>query len=284
MIAAGDPGGLGVVQAAVLGLVEGVTEYLPVSSTGHLILTERALGIGDDESSRAFAICIQAGAILAVLGLYAPRVRWMVRGFAGGDAAGRRLALQIALAFVPAAIAGVLFKQRIEDSLFGLWPVVWAWTLGGVAILALPILRRGVDGAQGRSLEQLSWGVAFGIGCFQCLALFPGTSRSLATIAGGLVLGLSGAAALEFSLLLGVLTLCAATAKAAHDSGAHMLASYGPVPITVGFLVAAVSAFVAVKWLVSWLSHHGLAPFGWYRLVLGAVVAVLIARGALPGG
>lgn len=283
MIAAGDPGGLGLVQAAVLGLVEGVTEYLPVSSTGHLILTERALGIGDDESSRAFAICIQAGAILAVLGLYAPRVSWMVRGFLGGDAAGRRLALQIVLAFVPAAVVGVLFKQRIEDSLFGLWPVVWAWTLGGVAILALPMLRRGVDGAHGRSLEQLSWGVAFGIGCFQCLALLPGTSRSLATIAGGLVLGLSGAAALEFSLLLGVLTLCAATFKTAHDSGAVMLASYGPESIAVGFLVAAVAAFVAVKWLVAWLRRHGLGPFGWYRLVLGAVVAVLIARGTLPG-
>ena len=283
MSVAAQPGGLGFLQAAVLGLVEGVTEYLPVSSTGHLILTQRALGIPDDESSRAFAIAIQAGAILAVLGLYAPRVNWMVRGFLGGESAARRLALQIVLAFLPAAIVGVLYKQRIEDALFGLWPVVWAWTLGGVAILALPILRRGVDRAHGRALEELSWGAAFGIGCFQCLALLPGTSRSLATIAGGLVLGLSGAAALEFSLLLGVLTLCAATAKTAHDSGAQMLASYGAESIAVGFLVATVAALLAVKWLVSWLSRHGLATFGWYRLVLGAVVAVLIARGTLPG-
>lgn len=284
MIGAQDAAGLGLPQAALLGLVEGITEYLPISSTGHLILAQRALGIGNDEASRAFAICIQAGAILAVLGLYASRVGWMLRGFAGGDPAGRKLALQLVLAFLPAAVVGVLFKKHIEGSLFGLWPVVWAWCIGGAAILAVPVLRRGVQGSQGKSLADMSWMTAFAIGCFQCLALLPGTSRSLATIAGALLLGLSGAAAVEFSLLLGVLTLCAATAKEAHDSGRVMLEHYGAASIAVGALVAAVSAFLAVRWLVSWLSTRGLAPFGWYRLVLAAVVALLLVRGVLPAG
>ena len=273
--------GLGLPEAALLGLVEGITEYLPISSTGHLILAERALGIGNDEASRAFAICIQAGAILAVLGLYAGRVRWMVHGFAGGEEAGRRLALQIVLAFLPAAVVGVIAKPYIERELFGLWPVVWAWALGGAAILCVPVLRRGVQGSGGRSLTELSYATAFAIGLFQCLALLPGTSRSLATIAGALLLGLSGAAAVEFSLLLGVLTLCAATAKEAHDSGQALLSSYGVAPIVVGALVAAVSAWLAVRWLVAWLSTRGLAPFGWYRLALAATVAVLLARGML---
>ncbi len=271
-------------EAALLGLVEGISEYLPISSTGHLILAQRALGIGNDEASRAFAICIQAGAILAVLGLYAPRVLWMLRGFAGGEAGARRLALQLVLAFLPSAIVGVLAKPFIERQLFGLWPVVWAWALGGAAILLVPVLRRGVQGTQGRALVDISWLTALGIGLFQCLALLPGTSRSLATIGGALLLGLTGAAAVEFSLLLGVLTLCAATVKEAHDSGHAMLASYGSAPIVVGALVAAVSAWLAVRWLVAWLSTRGLAPFGWYRLVLAAVVGVLLARGILPAG
>lgn len=275
-------GALGIPQAALLGLVEGISEYLPISSTGHLILTERALGIANDEASRAFTICIQAGAILAVLGLYAARVRWMVQGFAGGDPAGRRLALQLVLAFLPAAVVGLRAKPYIERELFTLWPIVWAWAIGGAAILLVPVLRRGVQGSQGRALLDMSWLTALGIGLFQCLALLPGTSRSLATIAGALLLGLSGAAAVEFSLLLGVLTLCAATAKDAHDSGRVMLEHYGVAPIVVGALVAAVSAWLAVRWLVTWLSTRGLAPFGWYRLALAASVAVLLARGILP--
>jgi len=276
--------GLGLPEAALLGLVEGLSEYLPISSTGHLILAQRALGIGNDEASRAFAICIQAGAILAVLGLYAPRVSWMLRGCAGGDPGGRKLALQLVLAFLPAAVVGLLAKPIIEREFFGLWPVVWAWAIGGAVILCVPVLRRGVQGSSGLALADLSWLSAFSIGLFQCLALMPGTSRSLATIAGALLLGLSGAAAVEFSLLLGVLTLCAATAKEAHDSGHALLASYGLAPILVGALVAAVSAFLAVRWLVAWLSTRGLAPFGWYRLLLAGVVGVLLARGMLPAG
>ena len=261
--------GIGIPEAALLGLVEGITEYLPISSTGHLILVERALGIGNDEASRAFAICIQAGAILAVLGLYASRVAWMLRGFAGGDPGGRRLALQLVLAFLPAALVGVLAKPTIERELFGLWPVVSAWIVGGAAIIYFARdLRGGV-----RPLEDLDVRSAILIGVFQCLALWPGTSRSLATIAGGLVLGLSMTAAVEFSLLLGLVTLGAATSYKALKHGGTMLEHYGGFATALGFLFAAVSAWVAVKWMVAFLERRGLALFGWYRVLLALAVA-----------
>ena len=268
-------------EAALLGLVEGLTEYLPVSSTGHLILAERALGMPDDEASRAFAICIQSGAILAVLGLYLARVRSLARGVAGGDPAGRRLALQLAVAFVPAAAIGKLLDDPIERTLFGIWPVVAAWAAGGVAILAIPALRERRGRAAGLALEQMSTRTAFWIGLAQCLALWPGTSRSLATIGAGLLLGLSGPAAVEFSLLLGLATLLAATGYKALDSGAVMLAAYGATPLVVGLVAAWASAVVAVRWLVAWLSWRSLAVFGVYRLLLAAAVAALALAGCL---
>jgi undecaprenyl-diphosphatase len=250
-------------QAIVLGLVEGITEYLPVSSTGHLILAQRAMGIGDDESSRAFAICIQAGAIAAVLALYLPRIRAM--------ATGRSTPLlgKLALAFLPAAVVGLLLEDSIDEHLFSLWPVVAAWFVGGAAILLLAPRLRGGSG----SLESLGFGAALWIGLFQCLALWPGTSRSLATIVGGLVLGLSVSAAVEFSLLLGLATLGAATAWRAFEHGGTMLDRYGVLATALGFLFAALSAWAAVKWMVAWLQRRGLALFGWYRVLLAIAVA-----------
>jgi undecaprenyl-diphosphatase len=250
-------------QAAVLGIVEGVTEYLPISSTGHLILAQRAMGIGDDESSRAFAICIQAGAIAAVLGIYFPRVRAMASGRASS------LLLKLLAAFLPAAAIGFLAEDSIDRHLFGLWPVVAAWFVGGVLILAFARRLRG--GA--RALEDLDVRTAVLIGLFQCLALWPGTSRSLATIAGGLLLGLTMSAAVEFSLLLGLVTLGAATAWKALKHGGTMLDQYGALATALGFLFAAVSAWIAVKWMVAWLERRGLAIFGWYRVVLAILVA-----------
>jgi len=251
-------------QSMVLGLVEGVTEFLPISSTGHLILAQRVLGIGDAESSRAFAICIQAGAIAAVLAIYLRRVRGML----GGKET--TLLGKLLLAFLPAAALGLALEDWIDANLFGLWPVVGAWFLGGFVLLWLG---KGLRGGE-RSLEALGWRTALAIGFFQCLALWPGTSRSLATIAGGLLLGLSMPAAVEFSLLLGLLTLGAATGwKALHHGGA-MVEAYGPASIAAGFLVAAVSAWVSVKWMVAWLERRGVALFGWYR------VALAVAAGA----
>lgn len=264
-------------QAALLGLVEGLTEFLPVSSTGHLLVVERALGLEESAAAKAFAICIQAGAIAAVLGLYRGRVTQLARGLAGRDRDGTRLALALVVAFVPAAVVGLAFEERIEEHLFGAWPIVVAWFVGGVLIL---VFARGRSPrAGGMALESIGVRVALAIGAWQCLALWPGTSRSLATIAGGLVAGLSLTAAVEFSFLLGALTLFAATAWQAVKEGGAMLEAFGPLALIVGALTACVSAVLSVRWMVAWLSSHGLAVFGWYRVA----IAVLVGGALLAG-
>lgn len=259
-------------QALVIGIVEGLTEYLPVSSTGHIILTQRMIGVAEGEAANAFAIAVQAGAILAVLGLYRARVGRIVAGLLGRDDEGRRLGLQVALAFLPAAIFGLLFDAKIEEHLFGLTPIVWAWLVGGLGILAVAAWRRGKPASGGRSLFELGYRGALVIGLLQCVAMWPGTSRSLMTIVGGLLVGLEVAAAVEFSFLLGLVTLGAATAYKALGDGALMLESYGPLALIVGFLASWAAAVLSVKWMVSWLKTRGLAVFGWYRVALAAGV------------
>ena len=262
-------------QAIVLGVVEGLTEYLPVSSTGHLILAQRAMGISSSDAANAYAICIQGGAILAVVCLYWHRFRQMAGGLLGRDDAGRRLALNLLVALLP-LIAVVLFEKSIKEHLFGLWPVTWAWLLGGVAILAVSWWRRGRAPLQGRSVDDLTPVLALAIGAAQCIAVWPGTSRALVTIVAGVLVGLSLPAAVEFSFLLGVITLLGATAKDAIDHHAAMLDAYGPLPMLIGFVFAFLSAVVAVKWMVAYLQRHGLALFGYYRVALAVVVGVLI--------
>lgn len=262
-------------QALILGIVEGVTEFLPVSSTGHLILTERLLGIERSDAADAYAICIQSGAIVAVLGLYRERVRQLLLGLAGRDPAGRRLFIQLVVAFMPAAVLGLLFEKKIDEVLFGLWPVVAAWAIGGGAILLL----RGRGGT--RTLSDVDLRTAFLVGLAQCLALWPGTSRSLATILGALALGLSVPAAVEFSFLLGLETLGAATAYKGLKHGGEMLDAFGPAPLLMGFVAAAISAAISVKWLVGWLQSHGMEVFAIWRLGLAAVVAAMLASGVL---
>jgi undecaprenyl-diphosphatase len=261
-------------QALILGLVEGITEYLPVSSTGHLLIAQRLLGIPEDAAANGYAIAIQAGAILAVLGIYRIRVGSMLNGLAGQDLAGLKLALGIIAAFLPAAILGALFDDRIEQSLFGVKPVILAWVVGGIVILALtPWIRRH---REGMDLTQLTWRAAVVIGLVQCLAMWPGTSRSLVTILGGMAVGLSLAAAVEFAFLLGVLTLTAATAYTVVKGGSGMLAAYGWVALLTGFIAAWISAALAVKWMVAWLNRHGLAVFAWWRFAAAGLAAWLL--------
>lgn len=267
-------------QALILGLVEGITEYLPISSTGHLLVTQRLLGIDSSNSADAFAICIQVGAILAVLGLYRVRVWKMTLGMLGRDAEGRHLAFSIILAFLPAAVIGLLLEKTIKKYLFcgdewGLWPVVAAWFFGGLAILAVTIFRRmrGVTAHSCLDLEHITLRMAVIVGLFQCIAMWPGVSRSLLTIVGGLVVGLSVPAAVEFSFLLGVVTLSAATAYDALKYGREMLEHYGAVPLIIGLGAAWLSAVIAVKWMVGYLKSHGLEIFGWYRIGAAIVVA-----------
>jgi undecaprenyl-diphosphatase len=276
-------------KALILGIVEGLTEYLPVSSTGHLLLAQRALGISQSESADAFAICIQAGAIVAVFGLYFSRVRQMFLGLLGKDPQGLRMAANVVAAFLPAAIIGLLLEKPIKRYLFGgeawgLWPIVAAWFFGGVAILVVSwwqSVRQAKTRQSGRDLDSLTWSMAVMVGLIQCIAMWPGVSRSLVTIVGGVLVGLHLSAAVEFSFLLGLLTLGAATVYDGLKSGQEMVRSFGLLALFFGFLGAWVSAVLAVKWMVAYLKQHGMQIFGYYRIGLGIIVALLILAGWL---
>ncbi len=288
-------------QAFILGIIEGITEYLPVSSTGHLLVAQHLMGIGtltplDKAAADTFAICIQGGAILAVVGLYYKRVLQMILGVLGKDPEGLKLAISIIAGFLPAGAIGLLFNDWIEAKLFGMWPVIVAWVVGGVLILlAAWWAKRRPEKAEGMDLLSLTWKMALIIGLLQCVAMWPGTSRSLMTIVGGLLVGLSLKAAIEYSFLLGVVTLTAATVKKAiwkvpgldadYDiwfGGAKLMwDSYGALSLAVGVVAATISAALAVKWLVSYLQRRGLAGFGWYRIALGVVIGGLMVTGAL---
>jgi undecaprenyl-diphosphatase len=285
-------------QAAILGLVEGITEYLPVSSTGHLILAAALLGLDDPERKEAvdaFTIVVQGGAILAVLGLYRRRVASMVAGLLGRDPAGRRLAVNLVIAFLPAALTGPFLDDWIERRLFHPVPVMAALAVGGLVMILLgPWQRRYFHGdeheppadAHSRvDIEHLTWRRALLIGLLQCLAMWPGTSRSMATIVGGMLVGLRPRHAAEFSFLLGLPTLGGACvyrlAGNLAGDGPSMIEVLGVEALIVGLLVATVSAALAVKWLVHYLARHGVAVFGWYRLALCAVLALLMARGVV---
>jgi undecaprenyl-diphosphatase len=219
----------------------------------------------------------------------------MIRGVIGRDAIGFRLARNIVIAFIPAAVIGVLMKDWIHATLFFPVPVMSALAIGGVAMIAIGRWQRRFyhgnehqnpdDVHQYVDLDHLTWRRALLIGLLQCLALWPGTSRSMVTIVGGMLVGMKPKQAAEFSFLLGLPTLGGACVYSAlknfTDDGPNMIDVFGITPLLVGCAVATVSAAIAVKWLVSFLSRHGLAAFGWYRLALCAVFAVLIWRGVV---
>ena len=299
-------------QAVILGVVEGITEYLPVSSTGHLILASELMQLG--ETVDAYNIVIQGGAILAVLGLYRARVATMIQGVLGRHDAGRKLAINLIIAFLPAAILGPLLDDLIEAYLFSAIPVLSALAVGGLVMIGLtPWQKRhfaGADDAENATqhasenadtaratggssrqyvdIESLTWKAALFIGMLQCVAMWPGTSRSMMTIVAGMLVGLRPKHAAEFSFLLGLPTLGGACvyklAKDLFGSEPSTLAQLGLGPTLIGIAVATVSAALAVKWLVGYLSRHGVALFGWYRLALTAVLAALWAGGMINIG
>ncbi len=276
-------------QAILLGIVEGLTEYLPVSSTGHLLVVQELLGLATGsasakEAADAYAICIQAGAIVAVLGLYAGRVKQMAGGLLGRDPSGLRLSINVLAGFMPAAVIGLLFNEQIKAHLFGTKPVIAAWVVGGVAILVTDHWRgRRNDGTprEGLTLMEMTWRMALVIGFVQCVAMWPGVSRSLVTIVAGVLAGLSLAAAVEFSFLLGVVTLGAATCYDGLKHGRVMLDAYGPLEMFLGFLFAFISAVIAIRWMVNYLKNHGMAVFGYYRIAVAVVVALMLLTGVL---
>ncbi len=290
----------------LLGVVEGFTEYLPISSTGHLILTNRFLGLDADipltdrddnfvmvknndgtkvpltlaNATRTYAIIIQFGAILAVVLIYWPRILRITLGILGKDPDGLTVLRNLIVAFLPAAALGLLLEDFIESTLFGVYPVIIALIAGGIFMLIVtrwhrkhhPQKTTGDEITHGPDLHSLSIKQCLTVGLLQCVALWPGTSRSMMTIVGGYLIGLSPVRAAEFSFLLGLVTLSAASSYKALSVGPLIIQTLPVGPVLLGILVAAVSAALAVRWLVSFLTKYDLSLFAWYRIGLAILV------------
>ena len=254
------------VQATILGVVEGATEFIPVSSTGHLILVEDWLGLRD-ERAKTFAIFIQLGAILAVAWLYRTRVARLAQVWSG-DPADRRLAVNLLLAFLPAAAVGFLTHHWIKAYLFTPLVVASALVVGGLAILLIERLR---PAERVTSIDAIPYRTAFGIGLAQCFSLVPGVSRAGATIMGALSLGLSRTAATEFSFFLAIPIMLAATTFDLLKSQGALSVADTPV-FVVGFVTSFVSAVLVVKLFIRFVSHHSFAAFAWYRIAFGGLL------------
>lgn len=318
--ASGQGAPLNLTAAIVLGVVEGVTEFLPVSSTGHLILTNHVLDIDRNVQARDqagnplwlsrgartdadnaeqaptpavpytvkaaaddYAIVIQFGAILAVAILYWRPILSVFAGLVGRDPAGLRLLRNLVIAFLPAAVLGLALHDWIDAHLFSVSTVVAALVVGAVFMLIVSRWQRNrarhTDGAMlpDPAPSDLTAWQALVIGLLQCVAMWPGMSRSMMTLVGGYLVGLRPVRAAEFSFLLGLVTLTAAASYQAWGSGGFMVRAFGAGPLALGVGVAAVSAAIAVRWMVAYLNRHGLALFAWYRLALAAAVVIGLA-------
>lgn len=258
-------------QAVLLGLLEGLTEFIPVSSTGHLILLTEILDFRGPPG-RVFEVAIQFGAILAICVLYAPRLFALAVGTLD-DPGARRFALGILLGFLPAAVVGVLAHSTIKALLFSPWVVAISLIAGGIAILVVEKTR---PVPTWLSAERFPLKIAFAIGCCQVLAMIPGVSRSGATIMGALMLGANRRAAAEFSFFLAIPTMLGATVYDLYKNRAG-LDEAGIVLIAIGFTCAFFSALLVVRALVAWVGQNGFAPFAWYRIGLGSLVLALLA-------
>jgi undecaprenyl-diphosphatase len=253
-----------------MGIVEGLTEFLPISSTGHLILAGSLLDFTGDKV-KVFEIVIQAGAMLAVIWEYRVRIAAVLAGLFT-DPRAHRFALNLVVAFLPAAALGFLFNKRIKEVLFAPVPVALAFIIGGLVILWVERRQRAAPTqARIESVDDMTVLVAFKVGCAQAFALVPGTSRSGATIIGGMLFGLSRKASTEFSFFLAIPTLLAATVYSLYKERALLSAADVPM-FTVGTIAAFVSAFLCVRWLLRYISTHDFTAFAWYRIVFGLLV------------
>ncbi len=250
---------MSIIDAILTAIVEGLTEFLPVSSTGHMILLNQLLGNGEDEFTKTFEIVIQLGAIMAIVLLYAKRYIFQFEIY-----------LKLLVAFLPSAVLGFLFYKIIKTYLFNHWVVATSLIVGGIVLIILDKRMRPSAEQAADELANVSFKQAFFIGLFQCVSMVPGVSRAAATIIGGMFNGLSKKSAAEFSFLLAIPTMFAA-------SGYDLLKFEGSITfdqwtmIAVGFVVAFLTAIVAVKWFVKLLDKHGFAGFGWYRIVIGVL-------------
>ena len=260
----------GWITALVLGIVEGLTEFLPISSTGHLIVAGSLLGY-TGERAKVFEIVIQAGAILAVCWEYRAKLIAVIAGLATERRA-QRFALNLLIAFLPAAILGLLFNRAIKAVLFAPVPVALAFVVGAFVILWVERRQRArPSAARIDDVDDVRWRDALKIGLAQAFALIPGTSRSGATIIGGMLFGLSRPAATEFSFFLAIPTLLAACAYDLVKNRA-LLSTDDLQGFAIGFAAAFVSAFFCVRWLIRYVSGHDFVPFAWYRIAFGLLV------------
>lgn len=286
-------------DATILGLVEGLTEYLPVSSTGHLIICNALLGLDSDsplqgsdrqpiaskemdiyslaDAAYAYSIVIQIGAISAIFILYWKDLLQMALACCGKSARGRNLIANLMIAFLPAAILGLLLDKHIESYLGNnLNAICGALILGALVMFWVERKQRlSHDNTPKRScltIESLTLKKAFYIGCLQCLAMWPGTSRSMATITGGYLVGLQPAAAAKFSFLLGFITLSAASGYKIVTDGPLLLSGLELGPLICGILIAFITSLIAVKWFIAYISQHGMTLFAWYRIILACVI------------
>jgi len=260
-------------KAFVLGVVEGLTEFLPISSTGHLILVGELLGF-TDEKAKVFEIVIQTGAMFAVVWEYRARFGRVLAGLIT-DRAAQRFALNLLVAFTPAAVLGLAFGKLIKTYLFHAVPVALAFIAGAFIILWVERRRRA---AVIQNVDEMTWKDALKVGIAQAFALIPGTSRSGATIIGGMLFGLSRRTATEFSFFLAVPTLVAAGAYDFWKNRA-LFASGDVGMFAVGSIAAFVSAFLCVRWLLRYIAAHDFTPFAWYRIAFGAAVLVTAYTG-----
>lgn len=291
-------------DSLVLGLVEGVTEFLPVSSTGHLILANAFLELDSQEplldatsspiigkkgdpytmkmAADAYAIIIQFGAILAVAIIYWKSILQMLMGLIGKNRTGLKVLTNLIVAFLPAAVIGLLIHNFIEENLFGVKPVIIALAAGAILMFIVQKIydKRAQDSSKKYpTMEEMTVSQALLVGVLQCVAMWPGTSRSMMTILGGYIAGLRPADAAKFSFLLGLVTLSAASFFKVLKDGDAIVRTISIAPLALGLLVAFISAALSVKWLVGFLTRRGLAPFAWYRLILAAALCILLLFG-----
>ena len=253
-------------KAAILGLLEGATEFLPISSTGHLIIAQDLLHY-DSDAAKVFTIAIQLGAILAICWHYRDKIFSVVKGLPSNSDA-QRFAANLMIAFIPAMVFGLLFHKLIKEYLFSPLTVAGALIVGGFVIL---LVERFKPAPRIHSVDDMRWGDAIKIGLAQSVALFPGTSRSGATIMGGMVFGLSRTAATEFSFFLAIPTMTAAVAYDLYKNAGH-LHTEDMGMIAVGFVMAFISGLAAVRFLLRYVSSHSFVGFAWYRIVFGSLV------------
>ncbi len=294
---------IGYLDGVVLGLVEGITEFLPVSSTGHLIITNSLLNLDGEEPlstpegesvldqngekysmkslADAYVIVIQFGAILAVALLYWRDIADIFLGLFGKSKSGRKLLANLTAAFLPAAIIGLALNEIIEKFLFGVYPVIFALAAGAVLMLFVQKIydARVKRRAKFSTIGEMTLKQSLVVGFLQCVAMWPGTSRSMMTILGGYLAGLKSEDAARFSFLLGLLTLTAASLYKTAKDGHAMVQILSLGPLLAGLLVAFISAILSVRWLVRFLTKRGLAPFAWYRIALALLIFLFLQLG-----